>query len=345
MPRDVIFASPGRLFDYVQKKSMLKKIYFQNVFLSVLDEADAMFDMGFKVHLNAIVAELPQNRQKVYYSATFPSEIIGSIPNYSKMKKIVTIAKNSEATATNLENHYIVAKQDQFHKVLLGLLKQYENKKIIAFVPTKNATIFYELFLQSAGFNCIALSGKTSNNQRIKTYDNFKNSTSSILLTTDVSARGVDYTNVDLVLVISKPSSPDVFIHQSGRTARAGKKGECICLLYDLQSIFIEHCKSKKIIFDSRKQPTEYLNSFQKMKLNLDEIFGYIDENVKQSFIISIFNMISMKYREFGINNIPIFFRALCVELKMRQAYFKTFRMCKLPEHIFNQLNAPLPKK
>jgi len=217
-------------------------------------------------------------------------------------------------------------------------------KKIIAFVPTKNATIFYELFLQRAGFNCTALSGKTSNNQRIKTYDKFKMSTSSILLTTDVSARGVDYTNVDLVLVIGKPSSPDVFIHQSGRTARAGKKGECICLLYDLQSIFIEHCKTKKIIFASQKPPMEYLNLFQKMKLNLGGIFGYIDENVKQSFIMSIFNMISMKYKEFGINNIPIFFRALCVELIMRQAYFRTFRMCKLPEYIFNQLNAPLPK-
>jgi len=159
-----------------------------------------------------------------------------------------------------------------------------KEKKIVMFVSTKRAVTLYTKFLTLAGFPVLQMKGSMSNNQRLQNYSEFQNN-KMILVTTDVSARGVDYPDVDLVLVAGTPQSTDVFVHQSGRTARAGKTGKCICLLHQIQSTFIDSCKSKGIKFVSALPQGDFLRAFLTMDFGISLNFEKIDKLDREVFL------------------------------------------------------------
>jgi len=255
---DIVLANPGRLADWLCKSRTLPHDFFSNLIVSVMDEADELHKPGFLQDVNPIIACLPQKRQRAYYSATYPAELSKVIPNYPSIIKITTI-NTEEADSMQvdtLENFTATASNDKFNDAVLSILRMHKGVKTMVFCATGKAVSFYEKFLTIAGIPCQPMSGKLSQVNRTKTFLDFRGSGEGVLISTDVSARGVDMKDVGLVFMIGQPSGTDVFVHRSGRTARAGKTGKCICLLQDWQTGFFSKAVKSGVKFQGEFEIT-----------------------------------------------------------------------------------------
>ena len=220
---DILVATPGRLLDLIQQGYItLKHIeYF------VLDEADQMLDMGFIHDIKKILAKLPKERQSLFFSATMPKKIVALsreiLGNYDK----VTI-QPEQATAERVEQAICyVAKKDK-PALLAHLIHDKNPESTLVFSRTKHGADKIVRKLSKANITAAAIHGNKSQNQRQRALGDFKKGKLNVLVATDIAARGIDVSQLELVINYDLPNVAETYVHRIGRTGRASASGESI---------------------------------------------------------------------------------------------------------------------
>ncbi|OIO70268.1 MAG: ATP-dependent RNA helicase DbpA [Zetaproteobacteria bacterium CG17_big_fil_post_rev_8_21_14_2_50_50_13] len=216
----IIVGTPGRIEDHLKRQTLA----LNNVNTVVLDEADRMLDMGFKDAINAIVDQTPKKRQTLLLSATFPDQIKAIAKRI--MNNPVMVQVESTHDSDSIEQHfYKVDNQQAGITALRLLLLAYRPESTVIFCNTKQETQEITDDLKNHGFSALALNGDLEQRDRDQTLVRFANRSSSILVATDVAARGLDIDALDAVINFYIPHDPEIYIHRIGRTGRAGSKG------------------------------------------------------------------------------------------------------------------------
>lgn len=216
---NIVIGTPGRLKD-LKNQGKLNIALFNNV---VLDEVDRMLDMGFINDVRFIMSHLPKYRQSLFFSATVPPVIKKIIEAFSQNP--ITISVKSQETAVNIDQDIIKTYGKIKIDVLCELLKQEGFNKVIIFGRTKWGIEKLSKQLLQRGLNVAALHGNKNQNQRQRALESFRKNEVSILLATDVVARGIDVDDVTHVINYDLPETYDDYIHRIGRTGRNSKKG------------------------------------------------------------------------------------------------------------------------
>lgn len=223
---DFLVATPGRLLDHIEQKSLT----LGQVEALVLDEADRMLDMGFIPDLKRILNLLPERRQSLLFSATFSEEINRLADSMLKSPVRVEVAKRNAVSETITHRVHPVSAYRK-KALLVKLLQSGEFSQVLVFTRTKQETGRLARELQKAGIAADAIHGDKSQLERIKALDAFKNGGISVLVATDVAARGIDIEELPHVINYEIPHVPEDYVHRIGRTGRAGKMGNAVSLV------------------------------------------------------------------------------------------------------------------
>jgi ATP-dependent RNA helicase RhlE len=228
---EVLVATPGRLLDHIEQKTL----QLNSVQILVLDEADRMLDMGFMPDLRRILALLPKQRQNLMFSATFSNEIKKLADEFLTKPQLIEVAR-SNATNDNVTQKVFSVAQSDKERLLIQLLKKSEGvteqaKQVIIFTKTKITASRLSRSLIKEGIAADAIHGDKSQQERIKALDAFKAGTVTALVATDVAARGLDISELPMVINYEIPSAPEDYVHRIGRTGRAGALGVAISLV------------------------------------------------------------------------------------------------------------------
>jgi ATP-dependent RNA helicase RhlE len=220
---DILVATPGRLLDLVQQKALT----LADVEIFVLDEADQMFDLGFVVPIKRIHAMLPKKRQSLFFSATMPkaiAELADSFLNDPAKVAVTPVATTAERVVQGVIHVAPGAKQE----LLYQMLTEPEFVRTLVFTRTKHGADKVVKQLLRDGLEAAAIHGNKSQAQREKALAGFRAGTCSILVATDIAARGIDVEGVTHVINFDLPNVPEAYVHRIGRTARAGAAGMAI---------------------------------------------------------------------------------------------------------------------
>ena len=225
---EVLVATPGRLLDHIEQKTL----QLGQVQMLVLDEADRMLDMGFMPDLRRILALLPKQRQNLMFSATFSNEIKKLADEFLTKPQLIEVARSNATNDNVTQKVYQVAQSDK-EALLIQLLKQADAKQVIIFTKTKITASRLSRSLAKEGIAADAIHGDKSQLERIKALDAFKAGTVTALVATDVAARGLDISELPMVINYEIPSAPEDYVHRIGRTGRAGALGVAISFVSD----------------------------------------------------------------------------------------------------------------
>ena len=223
---DIVVATPGRLIDHVTQRN----INLSNIEVLVLDEADRMLDIGFLPDIKQVMALIPKKRQSLLFSATVPNGIKTLAAQLLNNPVEVEVAKQN-ATADNVSER-IYGIDREYKRALLSYLIGSNNwKQVLVFVRTKHGADRLEKQLIEDGIRTAALHGDKTQGARNKALEYFKNGKVSVLVATDIAARGLDIDDLPHVINFDLPQVPEDYIHRIGRTGRAGASGEALSLV------------------------------------------------------------------------------------------------------------------
>ena len=249
-PTHIIVATPGRLIDLIEQKA----VNLRSIETVVLDEADEMLSMGFKQELNKILDYTSGNRKTWLFSATFPEEIRRIVKTYMKgdIAKI-EIDKNSLVNANITHQFKITALANKLD-TLINLLEEKGAERGIIFCRTKLGVQKLATELQEEGFSVGALEGDMQQKERDKVMRAFKKENIQYMISTDVSARGIDVKDLGFIIHHQLPEKMEYYTHRSGRTARAGKNGLSYCIVSSAEMNTVRQLeKNLKIVFTQKR--------------------------------------------------------------------------------------------
>ncbi|CAO2821235.1 unnamed protein product [Amaranthus hypochondriacus] len=251
-PCQILVATPGRLKDHLENTSGFAT-RLMGVKVLVLDEADHLLDMGFRKDIEKIIAAVPKQRQTLLFSATVPDEVrqISHIALKRDHEYVNTVQEGSEETHAKVRQmHLVVPLENQF-SLLYTILKEHisddVNYKVLVFCTTAMVTRLVADLLGELNLNVREIHSRKPQSYRTRVSDEFRKSKGLILVTSDVSARGVDYPDVTLVIQLGLPSDREQYIHRLGRTGRKGKEGQGLLLLSPWEEFFLNSVKDLPI--------------------------------------------------------------------------------------------------
>lgn len=220
---DVLIATPGRLLDLISQGH----ISLRDITHFVLDEADQMLDMGFIRDIRKLIDMLPTRRQSLFFSATMSPEILALSRQIVGDPERVTI-KPEQPTAERVEQAvYMVEKKDK-GKLLVHLIEKEDPESVLVFSRTKHGADKIVRFLSKSGIKSAAIHGNKSQVARQKALGNFKDGITNVLVATDIAARGIDVSLLELVVNFDLPNVPETYVHRIGRTGRAKASGTAL---------------------------------------------------------------------------------------------------------------------
>ena len=222
----IVIGTPGRVMDHMERNTLK----LGNVKMMILDEADEMLDMGFREDIENILTEMPQERQTILFSATMSKQILQITQKFQKDPVLVKVVKK-ELTAVNIEQVYFEVKPKAKVEVMCRLIDMYDLKLLLVFCNTKRKVDEIVEDLQSRGYQAEGLHGDLRQSQRSTVMGKFRSGTTSILVATDVAARGIDVEDVDAVINFDIPLDEEYYVHRIGRTGRAGKSGRAFSMV------------------------------------------------------------------------------------------------------------------
>ena len=239
----IVVGTPGRIDEHLRKGSLT----LGSLTTLVLDEADRMLDMGFQATIDDIIADTPPDRQTLLFSATFPDEqAFGGLASMTRgvMRDPVTVKVTELHDATTIDQHfYEVANEEARFAALQQLLLVYRPATSVVFCNTKRETQAVAEQLTDAGFSAVALNGDLEQKDRDRRLILFANQSASILVATDVAARGLDIAQLDAVFNYQIARELDVHVHRVGRTGRAGASGIACTLVTPKEHYRLERLK------------------------------------------------------------------------------------------------------
>ncbi len=223
---DVLVATPGRLIDHVEQRTLdLSKIE-----ILVLDEADRMLDMGFLPAIRRILAMLPRNnRQTLLFSATFAPEIKDIAHKFMREPAEIQVTPQNSVVAS-IEHRVHPVDSSNKRELLLHLIAADSRRQTLVFTRTKHGANRLSEYLEKAGVRSAAIHGNKSQSARVKALDGFKSGAVTVLVATDIAARGIDIDDLPLVVNFDLPTIAEDYVHRIGRTGRNGRSGEAISL-------------------------------------------------------------------------------------------------------------------
>ncbi|KAL6615593.1 hypothetical protein ACP70R_037863 [Stipagrostis hirtigluma subsp. patula] len=251
-PCQILVATPGRLKDHLENTPGFSN-RIRGVKVLVLDEADRLLDMGFRRDIEKIIAFTPKERQTLLFSATVPEEVrqISHVAMKKDHQFINTVQEGDEETHSQVNQTYMISPLDMHFSILYDVLKKHvaedADYKVIVFCTTAMVTRLVAEVLSQLKLNIREIHSRKSQSARTKVSDEFRKSKGLILVSSDVSARGVDYPDVTLVIQIGLPADREQYIHRLGRTGRKGKEGQGILLLAPWEMHFLNTVKDLSI--------------------------------------------------------------------------------------------------
>jgi ATP-dependent RNA helicase RhlE len=223
---EILVATPGRLLDHIQQKSLnLGQVEF-----FVLDEADRMLDMGFIPDVRRIISLLPAQRQNLLFSATFSEDIKKLADSFMRNPVLVEVARRNATNESVTHRIHPVARERK-RDLLAHLVRSRDMKQVLVFTSTRLGANRLAYQLQHEGLSATAIHGDKSQLERQQALEEFKTGKVAVLVATDVAARGLDIEDLPLVINFELPGQPEDYVHRIGRTGRAGATGEAISLV------------------------------------------------------------------------------------------------------------------
>ena len=227
----IIVGTPGRIEDHLGKGTLK----LDNVNLLILDEADRMLEMGFQSALDTIIDHIPGQRQNLMFSATFAEPVKAIAKRYMQQPEIVKVASTHDSST--IQQHVFKADNNSHRLTVVRLLLQhYQPESAVIFCNTKIETQQVADELSDYGFSVLALHGDLEQRDRDQTLLRFVNKSISVLLATDVAARGLDIESLDMVINYQIARDIEVHVHRIGRTGRAGNKGFACTIITDKEN-------------------------------------------------------------------------------------------------------------
>jgi ATP-dependent RNA helicase RhlE len=231
---DILVATPGRLLDHHQQRTL----DLSHVEIFVLDEADRMLDMGFIHDIKKVLAVLPTKKQSLLFSATFSDEIKALADRLLNQPALIEVARRN-ATADTIAQKVHPVGREKKKELLAHLIKSGDWHQVLVFTRMKHGANRLTDFLNDQGISAMAIHGNKSQGARTKALADFKSGELQVLVATDIAARGIDIDQLPHVVNFELPNVPEDYVHRIGRTGRAGAQGEAVSLVCVDENIFL----------------------------------------------------------------------------------------------------------
>ncbi|XP_011029223.1 PREDICTED: probable DEAD-box ATP-dependent RNA helicase 48 [Populus euphratica] len=280
-PCQILVATPGRLLDHIENKSGLS-MHLKGLKMLILDEADHLLDLGFRKDVEKIVDCLPRQRQSLLFSATIPKEVhrISQLVLKREHDLVNTVGVSCMETPAKIKQSFLVSPHELHFQVVHYLLKEHIQKapdyKVIVFCTTGMVTSLMYLLLREMKMNVREMHSRKPQLYRTRVSDEFQESNRLVLVTSDVSACGMNYPDVTLVIQVGIPCDREQYIDRLGRIGHEGKDGRGILLLAPWEEYFLDELKDLPL----DKFPLPKMDS--ETKLKMEESMSKIDSSVKE---------------------------------------------------------------
>jgi len=222
----IVVGTPGRIMDHIERKTLV----LSNIKMAILDEADEMLNMGFREDIEKILSFAPSERQTLLFSATMSPEILSITKRFQKTPEIIKTLKK-EVSNANIEQFYFAVRKEAKMEVMTRLIDVHDLKLMLVFANTKSKVDEIVSDLQVRGYAAEGLHGDMRQQVRSQVMGKFRAGVTTILVATDVAARGIDVSGVDAVFNFDVPQDLEYYVHRIGRTGRAGQTGKAFMLI------------------------------------------------------------------------------------------------------------------
>ena len=316
---NIVIGTPGRVMDHLRRKTLK----LNDLQMVILDEADEMLSMGFKEDIETILEDAPAERQTILFSATMPPSILSITRNFQNSPHLVEIDKKS-VTLTNITQQFVEVPMGRKMEALNLLLRFYQPTLGMIFCNTKKMVDDITEFLVKNDFQAEGLHGDMKQSQRTKVLNAFKTGRTSILVATDVAARGIDVNNIDYVINYDIPQSTEYYVHRIGRTGRAGKLGNAITICSGRRQSFNMRDISREVKVDIKQITIPSVKSIndRSAQANIDKMIELIQGGVKESGVEMVAKLI-----EAGLTIEDIAAAALSLNFCKEESILQDIRM------------------
>ena len=291
----IVVGTPGRTNDLIRRK----KLIIGNIDRLILDEADEMLSMGFKEDLEAIIQQTPKKKQILLFSATMTQKVVGVTKKYMKNSLEIAVARVNRA-ADNVEHIFYVVKPRDRYEVVKRIADMNPDIYGIVFCRTRRETKDIAIKLMNDHYNADTIHGDLSQSERDDVMRRFRNGQLQILVATDVAARGLDVEDLTHIINYNLPDDDEVYIHRSGRTGRAGKKGVSVAIINGRNMRKLKDIERVSGISFNKKDVPNGLDICKKRLYALIDKIEKVDVNEEQiePFLPYIFEKLNWLDRE-----------------------------------------------
>ena len=291
----IVVGTPGRTNDLIRRK----KLIIGNIDRLILDEADEMLSMGFKEDLEAIIQQTPKEKQILLFSATMTPKVVGVTKKYMKKSLEIAVARVNRA-ADNVEHIFYVVKPRDRYEVVKRIADMNPDIYGIVFCRTRRETKDIAIKLMNDHYNADTIHGDLSQSERDDVMRRFRKGQLQILVATDVAARGLDVEDLTHIINYNLPDDDEIYIHRSGRTGRAGKKGVSIAIIHGRNMRKLKDIERTSGISFKKKDVPNGLDICKKRLYALIDKIEKVDVNEEQiePFLPYIFEKLNWLDRE-----------------------------------------------